>query len=117
LTDFLCVLTFSLILYLFSLHLTTAFSIALKQGISLDDIQTLGNWVDSKTFQNHYRQEHLSTVDFTNQVLGVDLPMVQLDEGSNNDEENQEFFDATEGFWCFLRWSSNLCLLFYFHHL
>ncbi|KAI8070643.1 uncharacterized protein B0P05DRAFT_494843, partial [Gilbertella persicaria] len=39
-------------------------SIALKQGISLDDIQTLSNWVDSKTFQNHHRREHLSTVDF-----------------------------------------------------
>ncbi|KAI8879775.1 hypothetical protein K501DRAFT_139820, partial [Backusella circina FSU 941] len=44
-------------------------SLALRAHISLDDIQTLGNWTTSTTFQQHYRGEHLSQVDFTNTVL------------------------------------------------
>jgi hypothetical protein len=44
-------------------------SLALRSGIALDDIVTLGNWQSSTTFDQFYRREHLSLVDFTNSVL------------------------------------------------
>ncbi|KAG1435959.1 hypothetical protein G6F56_013758 [Rhizopus delemar] len=34
-------------------------SLALRRGISVDDIVTLGNWRSSETFHNFYRREHL----------------------------------------------------------
>lgn len=46
-----------------------ASSLALRSGVPLDDIVTLGNWASSSVFEQHYRREHLSLVDFTNTVL------------------------------------------------
>jgi hypothetical protein len=48
-----------------------ASSLALRSGISVEDIITLGNWSSSDVFHNHYRREHLSLIDFTNTVLQV----------------------------------------------
>ncbi|ORE00805.1 hypothetical protein BCV72DRAFT_218471, partial [Rhizopus microsporus var. microsporus] len=46
-----------------------ASSLALRAGIPVEDIVTLGNWSSSDVFHNHYRREHLSLIDITNTVL------------------------------------------------
>lgn len=46
-----------------------ASSLALRSGIFVEDIVTLGNWSSSDVFHNHYRREHLSFIDFTNTAL------------------------------------------------
>jgi hypothetical protein len=65
-----------------------ASSLALKSGIPKEDIITLGNWVSSSTFENHYRREHLSDYDFTNTLI------TELDMDSDGSKE--EFFDAED---------------------
>ncbi|KAG1156093.1 hypothetical protein G6F37_007931 [Rhizopus arrhizus] len=60
-----------------------ASSRALDQGVSMEDIVTMGNWAQSTTFQNHYQRNHMAQVNFTTTVL------------SSNDEE---FFDAADTF-------------------
>lgn len=59
-----------------------ASSRALDQGVSIDNIVSLGNWASSSTFQDHYRRNQMATVDFTSTVLS----------GSFEDE----FFDASD---------------------
>ncbi|EIE80629.1 hypothetical protein G6F46_012721 [Rhizopus delemar] len=61
-----------------------ASSRALDQGVSMDYIVTLGNWVSSGTFQDHYQRNQMAMVDFTSTVLS-----------SSNDDE---FFDASDNF-------------------
>ncbi|KAI9028906.1 hypothetical protein CLU79DRAFT_680229, partial [Phycomyces nitens] len=46
-----------------------ASTLALEQGMSLDDIVTLGNWSSCKVFQHHYNCNHTLLADFTNVVL------------------------------------------------
>ncbi|CEP15064.1 hypothetical protein [Parasitella parasitica] len=46
-----------------------ASSSALDQGVSLDNIVTLGNWVTSATFRDHYQRNQMARVDFTSTVL------------------------------------------------
>ncbi|EIE78258.1 hypothetical protein RO3G_02962 [Rhizopus delemar RA 99-880] len=55
-----------------------ASSFALQAGIPLDDVVTMGNWTSSKTFESHYRREHLATFDFTNTL--VSLGDLELDD-------------------------------------
>ncbi|KAG1458880.1 hypothetical protein G6F56_006289 [Rhizopus delemar] len=55
-------------------------SLALRRGIPVDDIVTLGNWRSSETFHNFYRREHLSTVNFTTSTLDMTAPPVQVDD-------------------------------------
>ncbi|KAG1283530.1 hypothetical protein G6F66_010889 [Rhizopus arrhizus] len=62
-----------------------ASSAALRAGIDLDDIITLGNWSSSTVFEQHYRREHLTNVDFTNTVLPVP-------------EDEETFHDACSNF-------------------
>ncbi|EIE86006.1 hypothetical protein G6F46_013034 [Rhizopus delemar] len=62
-----------------------ASSAALRAGIDLDDIVTLGNWSSSTVFEQHYRREHLTDVDFTNTVLPVP-------------EDEDVFHDASSSF-------------------
>lgn len=77
-------------------------SIALRAGINVDDIVTLGNWRTSETFHQHYRREHMSTVDFTNSVLAFQAPSVAVDSsiwpngpGEEDDEDSDdEYFDC-----------------------
>ncbi|KAG1137203.1 hypothetical protein G6F38_011484 [Rhizopus arrhizus] len=57
---------------------------ALDEGVSMDHIVTLGNWVSSGTFQDHYQRNQMAMIDFTSTVLS----------GSNDDE----FFDASDTF-------------------
>ena len=59
-----------------------ASSRALDQGVSIDNIVSLGNWASSSTFQDHYQRNQMATVDFTSTVLS----------GSFEDE----FFDASD---------------------
>ncbi|KAG1143706.1 hypothetical protein G6F37_006510 [Rhizopus arrhizus] len=66
-----------------SIHSLTSFR-ALDQGIPMDHIVTLGNWVSSSTFQDHYQRNQMAMIDFTSTVLS----------GSNDDE----FFDASDNF-------------------
>lgn len=61
-----------------------ASSRALDQGVSMDYIVTLVNWVSSGTFQDQYQRNQMSMVDFTSTVLS-----------SSNDDE---FFDASDNF-------------------
>ncbi|KAG1136528.1 hypothetical protein G6F37_012175 [Rhizopus arrhizus] len=60
-----------------------ASSRTLNQGVSMEDIVTMGNWTRSTTFQNHYQRNHMAQVNFTTTAL------------SSNDEE---FFDAADTF-------------------
>ncbi|KAI9300158.1 hypothetical protein BJ944DRAFT_151964, partial [Cunninghamella echinulata] len=48
-----------------------ASSLALQAGIPKEDIITMGNWASSKTFENHYRREHLSLFGFTDTLVMV----------------------------------------------
>ncbi|ORE13128.1 hypothetical protein BCV71DRAFT_159613, partial [Rhizopus microsporus] len=45
-----------------------ASSLTLRCGVPKEDIVTLGNWTNSSTFENHYRREHTSCLNFT-QIL------------------------------------------------
>ncbi|KAI8078912.1 uncharacterized protein BX664DRAFT_362455 [Halteromyces radiatus] len=78
-------------------------SIALQEGIDLDDIATLGNWKSTDTFNTHYRRQHMSQVDFTNKIIDVNLPPVQLstvlqdnDDTDADDDDEDTFLDALE---------------------
>ncbi|CEG67567.1 hypothetical protein RMATCC62417_03977 [Rhizopus microsporus] len=64
-----------------------ASSLALKAGISKDDIVTMGNWSSSAVFENHYRREHLSQFDFSNTLIDID---------DAADEDDDQFFDAED---------------------
>ena len=66
---------------------------ALREGISLDDIITLGNWRSADTFQTYYRREHLAEVDFTNQIVNLKNPRVDVQEIHENSDEDL-FLDA-----------------------
>lgn len=77
--------------------LSLASSMALREGVALDDILTLGNWRSADTFQNYYRREHLSQVDFTNQVLNLRSPVVSIEEVQGIDQEDI-FHDAVSDF-------------------
>ncbi|PHZ14533.1 uncharacterized protein RHIMIDRAFT_303989 [Rhizopus microsporus ATCC 52813] len=46
-------------------------SAALHADVDINDIITLGNWSFSAVFEQHYRREQLSLVDFTSSVLPV----------------------------------------------
>jgi hypothetical protein len=46
-----------------------ASSRALAQGVSLDDILSLGNWASSSTFQDRYQRNQMANVNFTSTVL------------------------------------------------
>ncbi|KAL7311792.1 hypothetical protein PS15m_009512 [Mucor circinelloides] len=61
-----------------------ASSRALDQGVPLQDIVTLGNWVSADTFRNHFQRNHMAQIDFTSTVLS----------GTGQDE----FFDAQDTF-------------------
>lgn len=74
-----------------------ASSLALKAGLPLEDIQTLGNWSNSATFQNHYRREHLALIDFTASVLPDSeaiFDYVEMDESTSFDSDDDNFVDA-----------------------
>ncbi|KAI8971089.1 hypothetical protein BDB01DRAFT_812211 [Pilobolus umbonatus] len=68
-------------------------SMALREGISLDDIITLGNWRSADTFQTYYRREHLAEVDFTNQIINLKNPRVDVQEIHEYSDEDL-FLDA-----------------------
>ncbi|KAG2206082.1 hypothetical protein INT47_003731 [Mucor saturninus] len=74
-------------------HHTLGSSMALREGISLDDIVTLGNWKSADTFQTYYRREHLAEVDFTNQIINLQNPRVEVQELSE-DSDGELFMDA-----------------------
>lgn len=63
-----------------------ASSLALRSGISVEDIVTLGNWSSSDVFHNHYRREHLSLIDFIN--IALQDPV----------EEQDTFYNAESNF-------------------
>ncbi|KAG1053849.1 hypothetical protein G6F43_004103 [Rhizopus delemar] len=65
-----------------------ASSAALRAGINLDDIVTLGIWSSSTVFEQHYRREHLSDVDFTNTVLPVPEDEDVFHDASSNFDNN-----------------------------
>jgi hypothetical protein len=71
-----------------------ASSLALQANIPLDDIQTLGNWTNSATFQQHYRREHLSQVDFTNTVLSLNAGPVPISDDLDGSSDDGSFVDA-----------------------
>ena len=50
----------------------------------------MGNWASSKTFEDYYRREHLSTFDFTNTLITGDD--TQDDDLQNDDA----FYDAAD---------------------
>jgi hypothetical protein len=60
-----------------------ASSAALDAGISKDDIIALGSWSNSYVFDNHYRRNHMLSVDFTSTLLtspaGTNIPTSGLD--------------------------------------
>lgn len=60
-----------------------ASSAALDAGISKDDIIALGSWSNSHVFDNHYRRNHMLSVDFTSTLLtspaGTNIPTSGLD--------------------------------------
>jgi hypothetical protein len=67
-----------------------ASSLALQSGIHKDDIVTMGNWASSTTFENYYRREHLSSIDFTNTLITS---------GSNHEHDSSTediFYDAAD---------------------
>ncbi|OBZ83285.1 hypothetical protein A0J61_08664 [Choanephora cucurbitarum] len=43
--------------------------LVLQSGIPKKDIVAMANWASSKTFEYHYRREHLSQFDFTNTLV------------------------------------------------
>ncbi|KAI9017919.1 hypothetical protein CLU79DRAFT_706340, partial [Phycomyces nitens] len=49
-----------------------ASSLALSSSIPKEDVVTMGNWSTSSTFENNYRQEHLSLFDFTSTLITLD---------------------------------------------
>ncbi|KAG1038061.1 hypothetical protein G6F43_012748 [Rhizopus delemar] len=63
---------------------------ALRRGISVDDIVTLGNWRSSETFHNFYRREHMSTVNFTTTVLDMSDARVQVEEIDDLDDDSPD---------------------------
>ncbi|KAG1138850.1 hypothetical protein G6F37_010176 [Rhizopus arrhizus] len=67
-----------------------ASSLALQSGILKDDMVTMSNWASSKTFEDHYRREHLSTFDFTNTLIA--------DDDTQNDDlqDGDAFYDAAD---------------------
>ncbi|KAI7861528.1 hypothetical protein BDF14DRAFT_1887087 [Spinellus fusiger] len=75
-----------------------ASSCALAQGIALDDIVTLGNWTSSTTFHNHYKRQHMTTVDFTSAVLSGSSTTLSEPEDNFHDamdtvDEDKKLFD------------------------
>ncbi|KAG1469554.1 hypothetical protein G6F56_003192 [Rhizopus delemar] len=74
-----------------------ASSLALRVGISREDIQTLGNWQSSLTFDTFYRREHMTTVDFTNRLISTSTGSFPVTESlPDTDSEDEEFFDAKD---------------------
>ncbi|KAG1050395.1 hypothetical protein G6F43_007325 [Rhizopus delemar] len=74
-----------------------ASSLVLRMGISREDIQTLGNWQSSATFETFYRCEHMTTVDFTNKLISTSagtFPVAEILADTDSDED--EFYDANE---------------------
>ncbi|KAG0732125.1 hypothetical protein G6F57_015500 [Rhizopus arrhizus] len=65
-----------------------ASSAALRAGIDLDDIITLGDWSSSTVFEQHYRREHLTNVDFTSTVLPVPEDEETFHDASSNFDNN-----------------------------
>jgi hypothetical protein len=74
---------------------------ALRQGISVEDIVTLGNWRSSETFHNHHRRERMSMVDFTTAVLNTASATVQItnipefDTEEDNDDAQEVLPDVS----------------------
>jgi hypothetical protein len=64
--------------------------LALESGIPKEDIITMGNWVSSTTFENHYRREHLSTFDFTNTLITSD------DTYGDDSQDEDIFYNADD---------------------
>ncbi|KAG1138678.1 hypothetical protein G6F37_010597 [Rhizopus arrhizus] len=69
---------------------SSASSLALQSGIPKDDLVIMGNWASSKTFKDNYRQEHLSTFDFTNTLITSD------DTQDDDSQDDDVFYDATD---------------------
>lgn len=76
-------------------------SLALRSGIPVDDIVTLGNWRSSETFHKFYRREHMSTVNFTTSILEMTAAPIQVEELDDLDPQSpvaSDFVDASDTF-------------------
>jgi hypothetical protein len=67
-----------------------ASSLALQSGIPKEDVVTMGNWTSSKTFEDHYRREHLSMFDFTNTLI------ISSDTHDDDSQDDDVFYDAMD---------------------
>ena len=70
---------------------SVAASLALTNGLPLQDIITLGNWTSSTTFENHYKRHSAMRTDFTTAVLS-DIPI------STDSDTEDNFEDALSDF-------------------
>ncbi|CEJ04049.1 hypothetical protein RMCBS344292_18019 [Rhizopus microsporus] len=76
-----------------------ASSLTLRRGVPKEDIITLGNWTNSSTFENHYRQEHMPCFNFTQILLSTSSSTSTQDEPIDVDMDEQEediFFGAMQ---------------------
>ncbi|KAG1228129.1 hypothetical protein G6F68_006457 [Rhizopus microsporus] len=76
-----------------------ASSLTLRCGVPKEDIVTLGNWTNSSTFENHYRREHTSCLNFTQILISTSSSTSTQDEQIDinmDDQEEDIFFDAMQ---------------------